>query len=75
MGEAKRRRKLQSEELAAFSPEDYFRGVIDLHMLPPVAEINGARIYALTGDESISETTRLILWAFRAVVGKRAFHV
>lgn len=74
MGEAKRKRKLQSEELTT-APDDYFRDVIDLRMLPPVPEINGARIRAQTGDETISEATKSILWAFRALAGKRTFHV
>jgi hypothetical protein len=61
--------------LANLSETDYFRGVIDLHMLPPVAEINGARIRALTGDATIPDATELILKAFSAVAGTRTFLV
>ncbi len=43
MGEANRKRKLQSEKVDTPASGDYFRGVIDLHMLPPVPEVNGAR--------------------------------
>jgi hypothetical protein len=54
-----------------------FPSVIDLHMLPPVAAINGARIRELTGDAAIpiSDTTQIVLQVFRSVVGKRTFHV
>lgn len=48
---------------------------IDLHLLPPVAAINGARIRALTGDDRIPDTVQVILRAFRAVVGERTFRV
>ena len=51
-------------------------GLIDLHTLSPVAAINGARIRELTGDQSIPDSTQLILrGAFRAVVGGRTFNV
>ena len=50
-------------------------GTIDLHLLPSVAAINGARIRALTGDDQIPDTTQIILRAFRAVVGERTFNV
>jgi hypothetical protein len=49
--------------------------MIDLHVLPPVAAINGARIRELTGDNTIPVATQIILKAFRAVVGDRTFHV
>ncbi|HEY4491240.1 MAG TPA: hypothetical protein VI958_04530, partial [Acidobacteriota bacterium] len=75
MGEAKKRRQQQEQKLANLSETDYFRGVIDLHMLPPAVEINGARIRALTGDETIPDATEVILKAFRAVVGGRTFLV
>ena len=75
MGEAKRKRKLQGEKVAIATSDDYFRGVIDLHMLPPVPEVNGARIRAITGDETIPDATELVLIAFRAKVGDRTFHV
>jgi hypothetical protein len=43
--------------------------------LPPVATINGARIRALTDDNTIPDTPQVILQAFRAMVGERTFHV
>lgn len=49
-------------------------GMIDLHVLPPVAAINGARIRELTGDDTIPDTTQVILRTYRAVVGDRTFH-
>jgi len=48
--------------------------MIDLHVLPPVAAINGARIRELTGDDTIPDTPQVVLRAFRAVVGERTFH-
>ncbi len=72
MGEAKRKRQQQQ---SAWPRSDSFRGVIDLHALPPVAEINGARIRELTGDATIPDDAQVILRAFRAVVGERSFHV
>lgn len=72
MGEARRRRQQQQ---SAWPRSDSFRGVIDLHNLPPVAEINGARIRELTGDATIPDDAQVILRAFRAVVGERSFHV
>ena len=73
MGEAKR--KKQRREQVAWPQADDYRGTIDLHMLPPVAAINGARIRELTGDSSIPDAQQIILQAFRAVVGDRTFHV
>jgi hypothetical protein len=73
MGEANRKRNVQSEMTANTSPTDNFRGDIDLHMLPPVPEINGARIRALTGDEVFPDDTAVILKVFKAVVGARTF--
>jgi hypothetical protein len=73
MGEANRKRKLRSEQMNTASSDEYFRGIIDLHMLPPVAEINGARIHQLTGDAAFSNETAIILRAFRAVAGARTF--
>ncbi|MCC2098614.1 MAG: hypothetical protein KDJ29_17090 [Hyphomicrobiales bacterium] len=73
MGEAKR--KKQGRKQAAWPEGDRFRGMIDLHMLAPVAAINGARIRELTGDERIPADAQISLRAFRAVVGDRAFHV
>lgn len=72
MGEARRKRQ---QEQSAWPRSDSIRGMIDLHGLPPVAAINGARIRALTGDETIPDDARVILRAFRAVVGERSFHV
>lgn len=55
---------------------DSFRGLIDLHDLPPVAAINGARIHALTGDDQIPETAQVSLRVlFRALVRERTFNV
>lgn len=71
MGEAKRRNR----ERAAWPDADRYNGMIDLHVLPSVTAINGARIRKLTGDNAIPDTTQVILRAFRAVVGERTFHV
>ncbi|WP_131114784.1 hypothetical protein [Lichenihabitans psoromatis] len=73
MGEARRKKEQRKE--AAWPDTDSYRGVIDLHVLPSVAAINGARIRALTGDSQIPDTTEISLRAFRAVVGERTFHV
>ena len=70
MGEAKRKRQER-----AWLDSDRYNGTIDLHVLPPAAEIDGARIRELTGDDTIPDTTQVILRAFRAVVGERTFHV
>jgi hypothetical protein len=72
MGEAKRKRDKQAQ---AWPGQEAFRGEIELHVLPPVASINGARIRALTGDDAIPTDVRVILRAFRAQVGERSFHV
>lgn len=50
-------------------------GLIDLHILPPVAAINGARIRALTGNDHIPKDAQISLRAFRAEAGERKFHV
>ncbi|HGJ9216208.1 hypothetical protein ACM7ZK_30855 [Pseudomonas aeruginosa] len=71
MGEAKRKK----QERAAWPDSDRYNGTIDLHVLQPAAEIDGARIRELTGDDTIPDTTQVILRAFRAVVGERTFHV
>lgn len=71
MGEAKRKR----QEREASPDTDSYRGTIDLHVLPSVAAINGARIRELTGDDTIPDSTRIILRAFKAIVGPRTFHV
>jgi hypothetical protein len=73
MGEAKRKRQQRAQ--SAWPHSDGFSGTIDLHMLPPVAAINGARIRELTGDNTIPDTSQIILETFRAVVGERKFHV
>lgn len=75
MGEAKRKKHLR--EQGAWPYAANFRGMIDLHMLPPVTAINGARIRELTGDDTIPvpDTTQIVLQAFRATVGERTFHV
>lgn len=56
MGEAKR--KKQRRQRVAWPEADNYRGIIDLHMLPPVAAINGACIRELTGDSSIPDDGR-----------------
>ncbi|RJG55979.1 hypothetical protein D0Z70_08095 [Sphingobium terrigena] len=71
MGEAKRKR----QEREAWPHTDSYGGTIDLHVLPSVAAINGARIRELTGDENIPDSTRIILRTFKAIVGPRTFHV
>lgn len=50
-------------------------GTIDLHTLPPVAAINGARIRELTGGDTLPDMPQIILRAFRATVGERRFQV
>jgi len=72
MGEAKRKKQLR--EQAVWPRAGDFRGMIDLHMRPPAPTIDGARIRELTGDNTIPDTTQIILQAFRAVVGDRSFH-
>lgn len=73
MGEAKR--KKQQREQSAWPRSDSLRGVIDLHTLPSVASINGARIRELTGDDRIPADAQISLRAFRAEVGERSFQV
>lgn len=75
MGEAKRKKQLREPGSHPFSRNPQV--LIDLHTLPPVAAINGARIRELTGDDSIpvSDTTRIVLKAYRANVKNRTFHV
>jgi hypothetical protein len=73
MGEAKRKR--EQREQFAWPHSDSYRGPIDLHMLPPVAAINGARIRELTEDYTIPNAPQITLIAYRAVVGDRTFHV
>lgn len=71
MGEAKRKKEKQS----AWPRADSFRGIVHLYGLPPVAAINGARLRAISGDETIPDDAQIILRAFRAGVGERSFHV
>jgi hypothetical protein len=73
MGEAKRKR--QRQERSGWPRSDAFHGTIDLHILPPIAAINGARIRELTGDSQIPDTAQISLRTFRAAVGDRTFHV
>ncbi|WP_151119506.1 hypothetical protein [Hypericibacter adhaerens] len=76
MGEAKRKRKHQAQSTSPHSHSFFgFFGTIDLHMLPPVTAINGARIRALTNDSTIPDAPEIMLEAFRAVAGKRTFNV
>lgn len=72
VGEAKRKRDANAK---AWPGNEPFRGVIDLHVLRPVASINGARIRELTGDESIPLDAQITLRAFRADVGNRSYQV
>lgn len=73
MGEAKRKRQQRGQ--TAWPDSDSFLGTIDLHALPPVAAINGARIRELTGDDTLPDMPQIILRAFRATVGERRFQV
>jgi hypothetical protein len=73
MGKTKRKR--QQREQPAWPSLQRFLGTIDLHFLPPVAAISGARIRELTGDARIPNTAQISLQAFRAMVGDRMFHV
>lgn len=70
MGEAKRKKQRQQ----TWPQSEHFRGLVDLHMLPPAAAINGARIRELTGDDQIPADAQVSLRAFRAIVGDRVFH-
>jgi hypothetical protein len=74
MGEAKRRRARTAQ--GDWPGADAYSGPIDLRILPAVPEINGARIRTLTGDPTIpvSDTARIILFAFEATSGERHFH-
>jgi hypothetical protein len=71
MGEAKRRKR----ERAKWPEFERYGGTLDLHVLPAVPAINGARIRELTGDGTIPDATEIELRAFRAVAGTRTFHV
>lgn len=73
MGEAKRKKLRQEQEAWACNGDSH--SMVDLHTLPPVAEIDGARIRELTGDNAIPDAPQVILQAFRAVVGTRVFYV
>ncbi|GLS42872.1 hypothetical protein [Methylobacterium brachythecii] len=70
MGDAKRRRQQCSE----WPRSESHRDVVDLHILPPVAEIDGEFIRRLTGNDDIPSAQEVILRAFRAVAGERTFH-
>lgn len=76
MGEAKRRR-VRVARGGDWPSADAHHGQIDLHTLPAVPQINGARVRALTGDPTlpISHDTEIVLRAFKATVGARQFHV
>ena len=73
MGDAKHRR--HGQQRSFWPRSNSFRGICELHILSPVPAINGARIRELTRDKSIPDTPKVILRAFRAVVGERTFHV
>ena len=49
------------------------RGMIDLHWLPPVPSINGARIRELTGEESIPPDAEIALRVHHVIAGDRSF--
>ncbi len=65
MGEAKRKK----QERAAWPGSDRYDGTIDLHVLPPVAAIDGARIRELTGDDTIPDTSFEALSLSEDVIG------
>lgn len=71
MGEAKRNKQTQK----AWPRDDRHSDTIDLHVLPPVAAVNGARISELIGSAIVSDQTPIVLRAFEAIVGRRRFHV
>jgi hypothetical protein len=73
MGEAKRKKRRRQQ--SSWPHSESFWGTIDLHMLSPVKEINGARIRELTGDNTIPNAPQVTLMAYRAVVGERTSHV
>ena len=55
MGEAKRKK----QERAMWPDADRYDGTIDLHVLPAVSQINGARIRELTGDDTVPDATQV----------------
>jgi hypothetical protein len=71
----KAKRKEPRRKRPVWQQSDSLHGLIDLHVLPPVASINGARIRELTGDDKIPVDARISLRTFRAVVGDRSFQV
>lgn len=72
MGEARRKREARA---SAWPGDEAHRGIIDLHVLPAVAAINGARMCELTGNDQFPTHSPVILRAFRAEVGDRRFLV
>jgi hypothetical protein len=64
--------KRRQEQKGPPQAESFF-GLIEMHMLPPIPSINGARIRELTGDDTIPDETQIILRAFRVVAGDRTF--
>lgn len=72
MGEAKRKRP---SKIDRWPRSERVSGIIDLHMLPPVPSIGGRFLRAISDDETIPLDTKIILRAFRAVVGNRVFSV
>lgn len=71
MGEAKRRQQARGDWPVA----DSYRGDVNLHILAPSPQINGARICELTGDDVVPITSEISLRAFRAEAGERSFVV
>jgi hypothetical protein len=65
MGEAKRRRERLEQQTW---PRDVaFRGEIELHTLPAVPELNGARLRELTGDPMIPDADDVLLRAGKQI--------
>lgn len=73
MGVARRRQ--QRQDHASWPRPENLRSIIDLHILAPAPEINGALLREMTGDDRIPDHVAIVLRAFRAVAGERTFHV
>jgi hypothetical protein len=73
MGEAKRKRERATAQ--DWPRDESFRGVVEMHQLGGVPELNGARIRELTGDPMIPDSSDILLRAFEARAGERRFHV
>lgn len=73
MGEAKRKKQLLEQVAGPHADESH--GMIDLHVLPPVAAINGARMRELIGGHPTQDAQQIILQAYHATIGERSFYV